>query len=84
MGGALIFVTRSRCGLCDEALRLLGPRAANAGVAVAIRDVDDDSALFDAFDMRVPVIIDATTGKVLAEGSIDASVVGGVMRAVAD
>ena len=62
----LEFLTRRGCPLCTEALE----RVHRAGLAVAVVDIDLDPDLLAAYDHRVPVIRDAATGSVLAEGAI--------------
>lgn len=66
----LQFLTRDGCHLCEEAFEMLAGRAGSAGITVAVLDIDEDQALFEEFDLRVPVIRDAS-GVVLAEGVID-------------
>ena len=68
----LDFLTRTGCPLCDDARRLLEPAAREAGIEVRVIDIDLDFDLRSEFDHRVPVIRDAATGTVLAEGRIDA------------
>jgi glutaredoxin len=60
-------VTREGCPLCDEALEAL----ADAGVEVAIHDVDADDELHRLYDFRVPVVLH--DGRVLLEGKISAA-----------
>lgn len=59
------FLTRRGCHLCDDALRLL----TDGGVEVDVVDIDGDDELRSRFDLRVPVVLDAT-GSVIAEGVI--------------
>jgi len=66
----LQFLTRDGCHLCEDAFAVLEAHAQPAGVAVTVLDIDEDEALFDEYDFRVPVIRD-TSGSVLAEGVID-------------
>lgn len=66
----LEFLTRDGCHLCNDAFAVLEVAAREAGVAVAVLDVDEDEALFNEYDHRVPVIREAS-GAVLAEGIID-------------
>ena len=60
-------VTRDGCHLCEEAAEMLR----QAGVEVALRDVDADPELFRLYDFRVPVVL--RDGKVVAEGRVDSS-----------
>ena len=66
------FITRADCPLCDSALRLVALAAHRRGIGIVVVDVDEDATLLAAFDERVPVVRDATTGEVLAEGAIGA------------
>jgi glutaredoxin len=59
-----VLVTRQRCHLCDEALRLLQ----ELGVQPEVRDVDADDELHRLYDFRVPVVL--LDGAVIAEGRI--------------
>jgi hypothetical protein len=66
----LQFLTRDGCHLCEDAFAVLDEAARRAGVSVTVLDVDEDEALFEEYDFRVPVIRDSS-GAVLAEGVID-------------
>ena len=57
-------MTRQRCHLCDEALRLLQ----ELGIQPELRDVDGDDELYRLYDFRVPVVL--IDGAVVAEGRI--------------
>ena len=61
----LQLVTRRGCHLCDDALAALR----DLGREPELLDVDADTALFDAYDWRVPVVV--LDGRVLAEGRIE-------------
>jgi hypothetical protein len=64
------FLTRQGCPVCDEAYQVVAPLAAKRGIAVDVHDVDLDLRLLGRYDHRVPVLLDPTTGNVLAEGHI--------------
>lgn len=61
----LQLVTRRGCHLCEDALALLR----SLGRDPEQLDVDADTALFDAYDWRVPVVL--RNDRVVAEGRID-------------
>jgi ribosomal protein S18 acetylase RimI-like enzyme len=58
-------VTRRGCHLCSDALAEV--RA--LGLEPRLLDVDGDSALFDQFDFRVPVLL--VEGRAVGEGRLD-------------
>ena len=60
----IILVTRQRCHLCEDALRLLE----ELGVHPELADVDADDELHRLYDFRVPVVL--FDGAVVAEGRI--------------
>ena len=45
--------------------------AAEVGVPVEARDIDDDPTLLDDYTDRIPVVVLGPSGQVLAEGIID-------------
>lgn len=47
--------TRKRCGLCQQAERLVRTEVGNNGFAMC--DIDDDDVLRDRYDVRVPVVV---------------------------
>ena len=53
----LTFVTRDGCHLCAEALPVVQRLAAEAGVAVEVRDVDADPADRERWSDHVPVVL---------------------------
>lgn len=63
----VVLVTRRDCHLCDQALAALR----ELGIDPEQRDVDDDKALLERFDWRVPVVL--VDGQVVAEGKVEAS-----------
>ena len=60
-------MTRQRCHLCDDALRLLR----GLGFEPELADLDADPRLFDLYDWRVPVVL--LDDRVIAEGRITRS-----------
>ncbi|HSM02218.1 MAG TPA: glutaredoxin family protein [Acidimicrobiia bacterium] len=53
----LIFLTRDRCPLCDEALPWVEARAGRQGHLLTVIDVDTDPGLRERFGDRVPVVL---------------------------
>jgi glutaredoxin len=51
------FVTRTGCHLCDAAEPVVRAAAADAGVALEVRDVDADAADRAAYSDKVPVVL---------------------------
>lgn len=52
MAAQLEFLTRPRCGICDDALAILEPMAKLVGVGVVVRSAPEESDVA----LRVPVI----------------------------
>ena len=48
---------REGCALCDELLEELSPWAAARGLAVEVRDVDEDATAKRRYGLRVPVVV---------------------------
>lgn len=71
----LQLVTRRGCHLCDDALAALR----DLGREPELLDVDTDTALFDAYDWRVPVVV--LDGRVVAEGRIEPAQLRAVLSA---
>lgn len=53
----LTFVTRQGCHLCEQALPVVRRLAEGAGVAVEVRDVDDDAGDRERWTDHVPVVL---------------------------
>ena len=64
------FLTRSGCGLCDEALPVVRAAARWLGVEVVVVDIVDEPDLEAEYHLRIPVLLNRA-GRVLAEGRID-------------
>ena len=77
-GFFLLFVTRDRCPLCQEAWPVVRRVARLAGVRVRAVDVDSDDEFLALYALRIPVVLDPE-GRVLAEGHIRP---GGLLAAV--
>ena len=73
------FITRENCSLCDQAERLLAGWAGEFALDVDVVDVDQDQALYDLFNERVPVLRNGA-GEVLAEGRWAAEPPGGLFN----
>ncbi|HET7420054.1 MAG TPA: glutaredoxin family protein [Candidatus Dormibacteraeota bacterium] len=58
-------MTRQGCHLCEQALALLR----DLGHEPELVDVEDDDALHDLYDWRVPVVL--LDGRVIAEGKVE-------------
>lgn len=50
------FYTRTKCGLCDEALTIVRVLQSLYDVEVEIRDIETEEAWFEAFHLEIPVI----------------------------
>lgn len=55
-GARVVVYTRQGCHLCDDALAVVAPLAAEAATTVRLVDVDDDAVLRDRFGELVPVV----------------------------
>lgn len=66
----VLYLTRTGCHLCDEALPLVRAEADRAGTTVEVRDIDEDETLRRDWDFDVPVII--VDGKLHARYRVDA------------
>lgn len=66
----VLYLTRTGCHLCDEALPLVRAEADRAGTTVEVRDIDEDEILRRDWDFDVPVII--VDGKLHARYRVDA------------
>ena len=66
----IVYLTRTGCHLCDEALPLVRAEADRAGTTVDVQDIDADENLRRDWDHDVPVII--VDGKVHARYRVDA------------
>jgi hypothetical protein len=52
----LVLYTREHCGLCDEFVAELAPWLASRGLALHVRDVDEDPVTRRRFGLKVPVL----------------------------
>jgi predicted thioredoxin/glutaredoxin len=66
---ALTVWSREGCTLCDELLAELAPWAAARGLAIEVRDVDDDATAKRRYGLRVPVV--ALDGAPVCHGRLD-------------
>lgn len=66
----VLYLTRTGCHLCDEALPLVRAEADRAGTTVEVRDIDAEETLRRDWDHDVPVII--VDGKLHARYRVDA------------
>ena len=66
----VLYLTRTGCHRCDEALPLVRAEADRVGTAVEVRDIDEDETLRRDWDFDVPVII--VDGKLHARYRVDA------------
>lgn len=67
----VLYLTRTGCHLCDEALPVVRAEADRVGSTVEVRDIDADERLRADWDTDVPVII--VDGKVHAKYRVDAA-----------
>lgn len=68
MSGLVVW-SRDGCPLCDELIADLAPFAADRGLAVAVRDVDDDPQMARRYGHRVPVL--TLDGEPVCHGHLD-------------
>jgi glutaredoxin len=61
----VVIYTRERCGLCDEAIRLVR----RWGLEPQLRDIDGDEQLRAQFDTCVPVV--EVDGKIRFRGRVN-------------
>ena len=66
----IVYLTRTGCHLCDEALPVVRAEADRAGTTVDVQDIDADETLRRDWDHDVPVII--VDGKVHSRYRVDA------------
>lgn len=74
----VVYLTRTGCHLCDEALPLVRAEADRAGTTVDVQDIDLDEELRRDWDHDVPVII--VDGKVHARYRVDAAALREALR----
>ena len=53
----MVLLTRAGCTLCAAAEPVVARAAADAGVPLQVRDVDDDPADREAYTDKVPVVL---------------------------
>ncbi len=78
----LELLSRPGCHLCDATLGLLRPAAERAGVAVVVRDIEEDDRLVRDFGERIPVLRTGD-GRILAEGVVGSAEVEAALDVVA-
>ncbi len=66
----IVYLTRTGCHLCEQALPIVRAEADRAGSAVDVIDIDTDEALRADWDHDVPVVI--VDGAVHARYRVDA------------
>ena len=54
---SVVLVTRDGCTLCEEAQPVVVRAAADAGLVLELRDVDDDPADLARWSDKVPVVL---------------------------
>ena len=54
---SLLLVTRSGCHLCEQAEPVVARAAADAGIALEVRDVDADASDRERWSDKVPVVL---------------------------
>lgn len=67
----VVYLTRSGCHLCDEALPVVRAEADRVGSAVDVLDIDADPELRSNWDHDVPVVI--IDGRVHARYRVEAA-----------
>ncbi len=55
--GSVVLVTRAGCHLCQEAEPVVARAAADAGLPLAVRDVDADPQDRERWSDKVPVVL---------------------------
>jgi len=68
---SVVLYSRPRCGLCDEARRVILAQRERTPFAFAEIDVEGDEALEMEYGVRIPVVL--VEGEELFEVSVDAS-----------
>lgn len=74
---------RAGCHLCEdaeEAIRRIGARVKIDLVQV---DIETEDWLVAEYAVRIPVVVDAASGAVLAEGNVDETALGTTLRKIA-
>lgn len=62
---------RAGCHLCEHAAHALDRIGAKVKIDVEEVDIDTEDRLVAELAIRIPVVVDARTGAVLAEGDVD-------------
>ncbi len=65
----LIFYTRSRCGLCEEAKLTINLLRDDFPFKLVERDIDESDELTERFGLMIPVV--EMDGEILQYGQID-------------
>lgn len=68
---SVIVYGRAGCHLCEHAVHALDRIGAKVKVDVEEVDIDTEDRLVAEFAIRIPVVVEASTGAVLAEGDVD-------------
>jgi len=67
----VILYGRQGCHLCEDAAEVLGLMSRSLRIEVVAVDIEDDDALVAEYALRIPVVVAADTGAVLAEGRVE-------------
>jgi glutaredoxin len=70
MAASVVFYTRRRCCLCDEALAVVTGVQRAHPFSLEVVDIDGDDALRERYDEKVPVIV--VDGRLHAKYRVDA------------
>jgi len=70
----LILYTRKGCHLCDEMYQQLSDIKMSGTLEIDLVDIDEDPVTQKKYTLRIPVLVDADTGKILAEGKLNSEI----------
>lgn len=68
---SLVLYGRAGCHLCADAARALDRVGRRVKIEVAEVDIDSQDRLVAEYAIRIPVVVAAGTGDVVAEGDVD-------------
>lgn len=79
----LVLYGRDGCHLCDDAALVLARIGTRVKIDVVQVDIETEDRLVADYAVRIPVVVDADSGAVLAEGIVDEESLTTTLRRIA-
>lgn len=79
----VVLYGREGCHLCDEAAAALERIRAKVKIDLVEVDIDTEDRLVAEYALRIPVVVAADSGAVLAEGDVDEATLAKTLRRIA-